>query len=54
MINCNNKEIISELKTIFSDENLDEKQIYANLKKGNSLENMIKTLQEFLLKKIQF
>ena len=41
MINCQNKEIIEELKNILSDKNLDEKHLYEKLKEENSLENLI-------------
>lgn len=37
MINCQNKEIIEELKNILSDKNLDEKHLYEKLKEENSL-----------------
>ena len=41
MINCQNKEIIEELKNILSDKNLDEQHLYDKLKEENSLENLI-------------
>ncbi len=50
MINCQNKEIIEELKNILSDKNLDEKHLYEKLKEENSLENLINEFQQFLLK----
>lgn len=52
MINCQNKEIIEELKNILSDKNLDEKHLYEKLKEENSLENLINEFQLFLLKNI--
>lgn len=51
MINCENKEIITELKNILSNENLNEQHLFKKLKEENSLENLIKQFQEFLLKK---
>lgn len=50
IVNCENKEIIEELKNILSDVNLDEKHLYKKLKEENSLENLINEFQQFLLK----
>lgn len=50
MINCQNKEIIQELKNILSDKNLDEQHLYDKLKEENSLEKLINEFQQFLLK----
>ena len=51
IINCQNKEIIAELKNILSNENLNEQNLFNKLKEENSLENIIPEFQEFLLKK---
>lgn len=48
--NCTNEDLKSELKNILTDEKLDEKQIYKQLKDENTIETLKKEFNEFISK----
>lgn len=48
MVNCSNEELKSELKKILTNNELDENQIYKQLKEENTIDVLKNEFQEFI------